>query len=1066
MNTPYQTLRPAASMVRWAVVLLSIVLGSLAHAAEEAKVPFRIGRDDATVTLKAFMQQSGKEIMYPVAAVKGTRTNPVNGEFTPQEALEQMLAGTELAATKTKSGVLAVTRVSDPNVNRAIAEGSDRPEGKSNLVEHAEGEKVIKLDTFEVMGSKLLNMDIPRDRDGPRPYVVFQRDAIERSGAQSLDEFFKQRLPMNTTHLSGNMDVSSTAGAANSAINLRGLGTTQTLILVDGRRIPSVNASGTQVQGDVNGIPLFAIERIEVLPAAAGAIYGGGATGGVVNIILRRDYAGADFKLSYENSFETDTARRRVDLGVGLNSTNGKTNVLLNASWSDGNALLSQDLPELRQRGMAAILENNPSFFFAASAPPTGYGTTANIRSANGSNLVLKPVAPGIPGVPLNSPITFAPVGYAGAQSDQGAALVANAGQYNLNLLTGLPGSRGTQRALAYPETYSLGAAIRHQFSAKLQAYVDMTRSESKFVAPEALWINAASNLPASSPTNPFTTAIVVRGPFAVSDITAPEYTNFMVTEHSSRLTAGLLVELPFDWKASLDLTWGRSGHWFSAPSTLSAAGVAAFNTGVLDALRDSVANPLALAGTGYLSEPGQSLRRTHTTLLNPSVRIGGPLYRLRAGDLTMSGLIDYRSEELDETQTRSGASILTGGARRQQTTSAYIEAVVPVVSEGMQIPFVQKLDLTASARAERYVTDGSNTVFSSVGAVPPANTLSRNSVQEFDPSVTLSYQPTSRIKLRTSYGTGFLPPSPNQLTQSVNNNAVGGPQDPRRGGETLGVWQLTSGGNPDLRPEHSESWSGGIVLTSSMVRGFRASVDYTRTKKRDNIASFPGGQQAIVNNEALLPGRVTRGPVPPNDPYGVGPITAINASLFNIARTDIEAFDFQLDYRIEMGQAGTLELFAAATRTLHYKTQIFTDQPVVENVGLVASLGTGSNPLKFKGNGGLTWTKNQWLIGWNFRYLDSYTLTNATAVANQGTAKVPSQHYHDVFIRYKVKARDSGLLSRGLLGDTEWRLGVLNVFDTQPPLDLINTLNQIFYSRYGGDPRGSVYQLSVSKAL
>ena len=86
------------------------------------------------------------------------------------------------------------------------------------------------------------------------------------------------------------LSTAQSPGAPNtySAINLRGLGTDETLILVDGRRMPGISLSGERLQPDINGIPLAAVERIEVLPSTAGGIYGGSAVGGVVNVIDTR----------------------------------------------------------------------------------------------------------------------------------------------------------------------------------------------------------------------------------------------------------------------------------------------------------------------------------------------------------------------------------------------------------------------------------------------------------------------------------------------------------------------------------------------------------------------------------------------------------------------------------------------------------------------------------------------------------------------------------------------------------------------------------------------------------
>ncbi len=139
-------------------------------------------------------------------------------------------------------------------------------------------------------GARLLNTDIRRSQDDPQPYVIFERAVIEQSGAVDINDFLKTRLTMSAT--GGTSAQTTNVAGAVSGVNLRGLGENQTLILIDGRRAAKTSSGFSPGQPDLNGIPLAAIERIEVLPTTASAIYGGAATGGVVNVVLRRDYSG------------------------------------------------------------------------------------------------------------------------------------------------------------------------------------------------------------------------------------------------------------------------------------------------------------------------------------------------------------------------------------------------------------------------------------------------------------------------------------------------------------------------------------------------------------------------------------------------------------------------------------------------------------------------------------------------------------------------------------------------------------------------------------------------------
>jgi len=230
---PHYTMRSHHSLfvlLRRALLPVLLVLTvSLTSAAEAAKIKFDVAPGTAGRTLKEFAQQAKREIMFPTQRVDNVQTNAVRGEMTVREGLDQLLAGTELKVFEDqKTGALVVQRADDPNGPGAAQKNSDRPETKT------EG-PVVELDTFEVFGSKLINLDLPRTRDDAQPYVVFGRGQITKTQATNLDDFFRTRLPMNTTVGSESFGVGQVTFAT---VNLRGLGTNQTLILVDGRRVP------------------------------------------------------------------------------------------------------------------------------------------------------------------------------------------------------------------------------------------------------------------------------------------------------------------------------------------------------------------------------------------------------------------------------------------------------------------------------------------------------------------------------------------------------------------------------------------------------------------------------------------------------------------------------------------------------------------------------------------------------------------------------------------------------------------------------------------------------------
>ena len=128
----------------------------------------------------------------------------------------------------------------------------------------------------------------------------------------------------------GTLSAGSVSRAGSSSISLRGIGFGfDTLILVNGRRQPASRQGAGQGQPDINYIPLSAIDTIEVLPASAGALYGGNAVGGVLNIVLKQNYSGLELRASYNDTWDGGAPISTFDLSGGTTLEDGRTHVML-----------------------------------------------------------------------------------------------------------------------------------------------------------------------------------------------------------------------------------------------------------------------------------------------------------------------------------------------------------------------------------------------------------------------------------------------------------------------------------------------------------------------------------------------------------------------------------------------------------------------------------------------------------------------------------------------------------------------------------------------------------------
>lgn len=329
----------------------------------------------------------------------------MSGVYEPKEAVLILLKGTQLTIrTDEATGVMLVVPPTAPKASSSVSE-EPAPASPPNTARESSVPEIL------VQGARTLNMDLRRSEDDIQPYRILNRQEIERSGATSLEQFLKMRLTMNGSATSTSQ--ASQTGTSASSINLRGLGANQTLILIDGHRTAAYSlADGNLQQPDINGIPLSAIERIEVLPTTASGIYGGSATGGVINIILRRDYSGIETKLAYGGTFSGGGENGRVDLSGGFNLEGGRTNIVFAASYSDARPLFTSER-DLTERGRQRILDRNPSALLNASVPPLGASTNiCALASATAStcsptaNLVLDD------GRSLNASRTYVPAGF------------------------------------------------------------------------------------------------------------------------------------------------------------------------------------------------------------------------------------------------------------------------------------------------------------------------------------------------------------------------------------------------------------------------------------------------------------------------------------------------------------------------------------------------------------------------------------------------------------------------------------------------------------------------------
>ncbi|MFT5331055.1 MAG: iron complex outermembrane receptor protein [Parasphingorhabdus sp.] len=288
----------------------------LATPALAEPVKFDIDPQPLAAALKEFSQESGREILFSSDITKRKRTGGVEGSYEPEDALTRLLNGTGLRFTITSRNAFLVQAENEP-----VAADTTEPSRKNTLI--------------VVTGTNIRGI-----APDSSPTKTFDRDDIEASGAATAQEFIN-KLPENfgggsNPAIPGGVPNDITVGANSggfgsygSSVNLRGLGSGSTLVLVNGHRLAP--SSITANFADISLIPASAIERVETLTDGASSIYGSDAVAGVVNFILRDDFDGLEASVRYGTSTQ------------GGEPPQYRASLLGGKTWSSGSALVAYE---------------------------------------------------------------------------------------------------------------------------------------------------------------------------------------------------------------------------------------------------------------------------------------------------------------------------------------------------------------------------------------------------------------------------------------------------------------------------------------------------------------------------------------------------------------------------------------------------------------------------------------------------------------------------------------------------------------------------------------------------
>src|SRR6202522_4231551 len=742
---------------------------------------------------------------------------------------------------------------------------------------------------------------IPRVGEGPAPVSTLNQDFIQKQAYQTVNDVLNN-YPGGLSGQNAQTFAGNSNSASTSAFNLKSLPIGSTLVLIDGFRSPSpalaING-GTIPFVDLNSIPLAAVDRVEILKDGGSATYGDDAIAGVVNVITKEDYNGADIINYFGESQRGDDEVYHLSMtgGASQKGAFGKVSIVATFDYYDSSPIDSKDR-----------WFSNDSFFSRLSpgkypdaaitfSPPNGgyqYGGPSTPTIPSGTTFIVKPgtVGPAITqndfnvnGTPGN---VFIPEG---------------------NFLTQLLG-----RERRYGGTVNLDYDPTDWL--KFYDHFIIQRTEETATTPNQGFSGGDPApgpviVPANNPFNPWHvpltpltlgTSLAEFGPWDADTII--------------RTVVGTTSQLPWNsWYIDAAAVYGESDASQTIANSVKLRQLQEALNGTLPQLPGVFFNPFTDQSLGHPNAIFYPFLRTtqsednHTDLIQYRLLTGGTLWTLPSGDLTAAGGLEYRSESLIQSNDVNSRNFnitsddfpghLLSSARWVQ--SMYGELSIPILGDRWSWPGLRSLQVILDERLDNYSHFGS----------------------QAKPKIAVLYKPCDDITFRATYSEGYIVPSLGQLF-SPQTQFLTTVFDPVKGVEAPNT-VLVQGGNPNLKSENSYGyylegvWSPGSKDENSWwhwAKGFTAYIDWYQVELR-NVISLPSPSTVLAAN---LPGSVVRSVN--------GALEEIFANYTNLGTLLVDGIEFGASYVTKEYSWGKLELDANAAYIYNYSLKQLEVEP------------------------------------------------------------------------------------------------------------------------------------------
>ncbi|WP_176736371.1 TonB-dependent receptor plug domain-containing protein [Oligoflexus tunisiensis] len=837
-----------------------------------------------------------------------------------------------------------------------------------------------KAEVIAVTGTRIKRVDM----NVAAPLTIMSRDEIQATGKQTVTDIVKS-LPAS---IGNSVTTTTTNGGTNGSGNiaLRGLDPSSTLVLLNGRRLP-LDAFGSSP--DLNSIPVAAIDRIEILQEGASAIYGSDAIAGVINIITIKNWDGMDFGLYYGQSSRGDLETKSIDLTYG--TTNDKGGILLGVN------VYSQGSVKSRDRDVSKV-----------ALGPSSATPDASIR--------------GVPNQPALIALPHAGIGGTPQTASDYRPFNADTDLYNFASITD---------AIMAQDRRSFFLSGDYELAKDLKGFVDThyTNTFSKYnSAPTPLFTNretGALTVAANNPYNPFGVELTdvrkrflqlgpraseadsntFRGVVGVEGKILDQWTWDFAYNHGESKTRATIKNIVN--KTNLALGIGDPANC-TAVATLGCVPVNI--TGADGSLTPEMMDWLRIQATDY----------TKTETDAYTVNFAGDLAKTGLGTIGLAVGAEVRTEKYDSDTDPNSEQYNTIGSTNEKSTAGDRDVKEAYVE--LTVPFTELVEVNLAARHSDYNDFGSTT----------------------NPKAGLKISPLNGLTLRGSYSTGFRAPSLVELYQGQQENFAS-LRDPCQtpgactvqSDPTIIQFLALEGGNPDLDPEKSKSFTYGLTYS---IADFNAKIDYFSIKTENAIntsAQFVVDQfraNGLYADKVLLDANNN--------------ILTIEAIALNLASRKVEGVDLAFDYALRNTAAGSFTFNLMGGHYIKYMNQADKSAPFENIVGKFvdsASDGRGSIP-KWKG---------LLDIGWANRGIDAGVTVNTVSKLDAPQGTTEEYQTLEQWTTYDLRA------GYDFMNYGKFTVGINNVLDEKPPVtdagfnDNIdarahNLIGRFYYARWG----------------